>query len=424
MLGTLKKKRFFRAVITLASASAGGQLIILAAMPFLTRLYTPEAFGVFAVFSALMGVLLVISSLRYELAIPLPHSQRTASRLLLIALAINLVVALVALAVVALLRFRIAEWTETPLLASFLWLLPVAIVTGGTYKALNFWAIRNKDYQKIAVTKLTQSISNVITQILGGLAGIGAIGLIVGQIIGQSAGIARLWKGLSLQKLRLEASKTHSIALVSRYRNFPKYDTPAAAVNAVSAQLPNVAMAIIFGPITAGLFYLADRILAVPMSLVSQAVAQVFLGQAKEDISTGNLFTRVKRTLVILFLVGALISVATISMAEAVFGVFFGDEWQEAGVFASWLVLGLVVQMAYSPLSMVLVVTEYQFANLLVHSFILFFKVSAMYFSYALGSHMIAVQLLSLSLALGYGAGIFVILFRARDVSGVVHAKA
>ncbi|PTB90464.1 hypothetical protein C9994_17360 [Marivirga lumbricoides] len=111
-------------------------------------------------------------------------------------------------------------------------------------------------------------------------------------------------------------------------------------------------------------------------------------------------------------------------MAESVFGVFFGDEWQEAGVFASWLVLGLVVQMAYSPLSMVLVITEYQFANLLVHSFILFLKVSAMYFSYALGSHMIAVQLLSLSLVLGYGAGIFVILFRARDVSGVVHAKA
>src|SRR5690554_3486904 len=119
MSGKLKSHRFFRAVVTLASASAGGQLIMLAAIPFLTRLYTPEDFGVFAVFSALMSVVLVISSLRYELAIPLPQSQKSASRLLVIALAINLVVALMALCIVALFRSKIAEWAETPALETF-----------------------------------------------------------------------------------------------------------------------------------------------------------------------------------------------------------------------------------------------------------------------------------------------------------------
>lgn len=423
MLGKLKKNRFFRAVVTLASASAGGQLIMLAAMPFLTRLYTPEAFGVFAVFSALMGVVLVISSLRYELAIPLPLNHRTASRLLLIALAINLVVALITLCLVAVFRFRIAEWTETPLLASFLWVLPVAIVTGGTYKALNYWAIRRKDYQKIATTKLTQSSSNVVAQILGGLAGIGAIGLILGQVIGQSAGITRLWKGLSFKKMRLEASTTHSIALLSRYRNFPKYDAPAAAVNAVSAQLPNVAMALIFGPVVAGLFYLADRILAVPMSLISQAVSQVMMGQAKGDISSGNLYGRVIQTLMAFLFIGAFVSIVTIALAESVFGFIFGQEWQSAGIFAAWLVIGLSIQFAYTPLSVVLVVTEYQHANLMVHSFILTLKILAMYIAHMMGSQMLAVQLLSLSLFLGYGVGIIVVLLRARKISGFVNAQ-
>jgi len=390
---------------------------MLAAMPFLTRLYTPEAFGVFAVFSALMGVVLVISSLRYELAIPLPHSQRTASRLLLIALSINLAVALVALAVVALLRFRIAEWTETPLLASFLWLLPVAIVTGGTYKALNFWAIRNKDYQKIAITKLTQSGSNVIAQILGGLAGIGAIGLIVGQVIGQSAGITRLWKGLNIRKLRLEASTAHSIALLSRYHKFPKYDAPAAAVNAISAQLPNVAMAVIFGPLAAGLFYLADRMLAVPVGIISQAVSQVIFGHAKGDISSGYLYKRVCGLAAILTIMGVCLSALTFLFAKPAFQLLFGHDWSLSGVYSSWLVFGLSVQFVYSPLSIVLIATENQGANFFIHSLILGLKILVFTLSAVLGDQLIAVQLLSLSLVFGYGVGIFWILYLARKFS-------
>ncbi|WP_417448371.1 lipopolysaccharide biosynthesis protein [Idiomarina abyssalis] len=422
MLEKLRNSRFFRGVVTLASASAGGQLIMLAAMPFLTRLYTPEDFGVFAVFSALMGVLLVISSLRYELAIPLPKSQRTASRMLFIALGINLAIAVVTFGLVAILRFRIADWTETPLLASLLWLLPIAIVTGGTYKALNYWAVRNKDFQKIAVTKITQSSSNVIAQIIGGLVGIGAVGLIGGQVIGQSAGITRLWKGLSLKKLRLEASKTHSIALFSRYRNFPKYDAPAAAVNAVSSQLPNVAMALVFGPVAAGLFYLADKILAVPMSLVSQAVAQVMMGQVKEDVSSGNLFNRVKVTLMPLTFVCILVSVITILFAEPLFGFFFGEEWAVAGVYARWIVVGLSVQFLYGPLSVVLIATEYQHANLILHSFILVLKLLAMYAAYLYESQVFAVQLLSIALFIGYGVGVLVVVFRAKKLSGAVNA--
>jgi O-antigen/teichoic acid export membrane protein len=415
MSGKLKSHRFFRAVVTLASASAGGQLIMLAAIPFLTRLYTPEDFGVFAVFSALMSVVLVISSLRYELAIPLPQSQKSASRLLVIALAINLVVALMALCIVALFRSKIAEWAETPALETFLWLLPLAIITGGTYKALNFWAIRNKGYQKIAITKLTQSISNVLAQMLGGVSGVGGIGLILGQVIGQSVGITRLSKGLSIRNLRLDTSRKHSIALLARYRKFPKYDVPAAGVNALSAQLSNVAMAVVFGPVAAGLFYLADRILAVPMSVISQSISQVFLGQAKEDIASGQFYKRVRNVSIYLTAIASVVSILTMVLAAPVFQFLFGESWHASGLFASWLVWGLSMQFIYSPLSMVLVATERQGVNFLIHCLILSLKILVFIVSGLVGDQLVAVKLLSLSLVLGYGFGLFVVIRSARN---------
>lgn len=412
MLEKIKKQRFIRGIVTLASASVLGQLIMLAAMPFLTRLYTPQDFGVFAVFSALMGVVLVISSWRYELAIPLPHSHKSASRLLLLALVTNILSALASVIVVSIFRFEIAEWTDTPLLASFLWLLPVAVLTGGTYKALNYWSIRNKDYRKIAATKITQSSANVVAQTLGGLIGVGAIGLIIGQIIGQSAGITRLWKGLSFRKMRGEASKKHSLALLLRYRNFPKYDAPAATLNASSAQLPNVAMAFMFGPAAAGMYYLADRVLAVPMNIVSQAIGQVLFSQARDDIADGYLFKRAIGIFLTLLLFVIILCVLVFIFAEPLFALVFGEKWRVSGVFAGWLIIGLSVQFLYSPLSTILMATNGQAANLFINSIILLLKCLALYLAMVSENQLYAVKLIAVSLVIGYGLGVFIIIRR------------
>ena len=49
-------------------------LTVLAA-PLLTRLYSSEDFGLLSVYTSLLALIGVISSLRYELAIPLPEDD-------------------------------------------------------------------------------------------------------------------------------------------------------------------------------------------------------------------------------------------------------------------------------------------------------------------------------------------------------------
>ncbi len=72
----LPKGRLGRAVAVLVTGTAFGQLIVLAASPLVTRLYTPADFGVLGVFSAFLGILGIAVTLRYELAIPLPRTTR------------------------------------------------------------------------------------------------------------------------------------------------------------------------------------------------------------------------------------------------------------------------------------------------------------------------------------------------------------
>ena len=90
--GLLPKGRLRRAVVVLMTGSAFGQLLVLAASPLLTRLYTPEDFGVLGVFTALLMIFGIAVSLRYELAIPLAEDDARMVNLLALSLVLTLLV--------------------------------------------------------------------------------------------------------------------------------------------------------------------------------------------------------------------------------------------------------------------------------------------------------------------------------------------
>ena len=54
--------------------SGGAQLMLIVAAPILTRLFTPEEFGIFAIYVAIVTFLSMGIFLKYELAIPISQS--------------------------------------------------------------------------------------------------------------------------------------------------------------------------------------------------------------------------------------------------------------------------------------------------------------------------------------------------------------
>jgi len=408
----LGKYRFLRSVFTLASASALGQLILVLVTPILTRLYSPDDFGALAVFAAIMAVLLVVSSLRYELAIPLPRGERNSISLLRGALVINLIMALICLIVVVLFRSEIAHASKTPALSGYLLLLPLAILGGGTYKALNYWAVRNNAYDAIAKTRITQSVANAGIQIAAGLASAGSLGLILGQVLAQTVGAVRLSIGVKLefQTFRLRRERLRLKVLLSRYRRFPKYDVPAAFFDQISSQLPNLLLAMLFSPTVAGWYILADRILSMPISLVGQAVGQVLFGASRSAIHERKLFPLAIRVSSVLAALAVLPTLILFLFAPDIFSFVFGEVWREAGQYASWMILGLAVQFVYSPLSMLLMATEGQQLNLRVHLWMMLAKIGVVYYGYYIGSSLISIIGFSIVGLMGYAIAILFLL--------------
>jgi len=69
-------------ILKLMSGTVLAQALGILAMPVVTRLFAPEAFGVLAIFASMTGIVGVIVCLRYELAIMLPDSNEEAANIL------------------------------------------------------------------------------------------------------------------------------------------------------------------------------------------------------------------------------------------------------------------------------------------------------------------------------------------------------
>ncbi len=359
----LEHGSFSRSFAVLAGGTVAGQLVALAASPVITRLYTPHEFGVLAVYVSLLGVVGVAANLRYEIAIPIPADRRVAANLFGAAIAAALLIPTAVLAASFVLGDEVSALLGMSELADYMWLLALGTCALGLYQALNYWALRHRDFRRIAQTKLTQGFGSALVQILGGVLNAGPLGLIVGQLVGQAAGVGTL----ALRTLRRDAQDLAQIDprgvrdAARTYRNFPLISSWSAIGNALGLRLPALLMVGFYGTAVGGQFSLGIRILATPLSIISLSLSQVYLSRLAElrnesPTGMGHLFDSMTRNL----LVASVPVLAAGALAPWLFPVIFGTQWHQAGLFVQASMTTFAAQLVVVPVSQTLNILERQ----------------------------------------------------------------
>jgi O-antigen/teichoic acid export membrane protein len=334
------------------------------ASPILTRVYAPADFGVYGAALSLITFLTVASSLRYERAIPLPDDESVAASLVAACLLLVVVTTILGGVVLIAIGPEIAAFLRAPSLVPILWVVVLAQVGAGAYQVMNAWAVRARSYSEIARTRVSQSIVTLAVQL--GLGGFGLVsgGLVIGDAVGRSVGTGplavRLWRSNSraVRSVTLAGIKD---ALV-RFRRFGLLVAPASLLNSVSLQIPSIMLLALYGPTVGGWYLLVQRMGAIPASLVSVSVGQVFLGEAarvarEEPSRLPTLFRKTWRSLVA---IGAGPMVALAVLGPIVTPIVFGETWRDAGPYLTILAPMLFLQFAIEPVTAILVVLERQ----------------------------------------------------------------
>lgn len=368
---------FLKAVSVLAGGTALAQIISILILPILTRIYTPEDFSVFAIFTSLLGAIVVVSCLRFEIAIPIPKKDKTAVNLILLSLISNIFTTILLIIFLYFFKENIFSYINNPEFNKFIWLIPIGFFLAGLYNTFQFWHTRKKNFKIISKTRIYQSITSSLIQISMGVLGVGALGLIVGQIFTFIAGLGLLFSKFKAEGL-ICLKKTSIDSIVydfNKYDKFPKYSTFEALAHSSSMHLPIVIIGLfLIGP-EAGYILLAMKVMSIPMNLIGSAVAQVYLANAQDYNHNKQLFNYSLYTVKKMFIIG-IIPISFIGCgAYLLSGIIFGSEWIPVGKIAMYLIPAVFMQLIASPITMGLHIIEKQKIAMILHFFGFFIRV-------------------------------------------------
>jgi O-antigen/teichoic acid export membrane protein len=396
----LPSNTFARGVSVLVAGTAGAQALSVLAAPLLTRLYSPEDFGLLAVFSGMLALISVISSLRYELAIPLPEDNEEAAHLVILSLLILLGTTIMTTIAVIFFGDMICSVLGVPSLQGYLWLLPVGVMLAGTYNVFLYWTTRNKAFNKISGTRLHQAIATIVIQLTA--YKLGGIALLLGQLAGSgmvTAGLAR--PALVLPVFKRLRWKT-ILDTAHRYRRFPIITSWSGLVNSAGHQLPPLLFAALFSPAAAGLYALSNRLLMLPATLIGQAIANVFFANGAETHRRGALGPLVQSIQKQLIQIGFPPIFIVAVIGPDLFHSVFGEEWRQAGELARWLTIGIFSAFVISPVSTTFVVIEKQGIGLTLQLNLFSLRLLAVLIGASSGSLLLTTVLFSLASSVGY----------------------
>lgn len=372
---------FLKAVSVLVGGTAFAQGIAILALPILTRLYSPEEFSLFAIYTSLLLILSVASCLRFEIAIPIPENNNEAIYLVLLALLSNFIISVLIGLIIWVFHSDIIFLLKQPAFAGLIWLVPIGVFFSGLYNSLQYWTTRKKNFSLIAKTRMIQSVSGTSIQIVMGLMGFSVLGLIVGQIVKVSSGIKSLALGFykntyaPIQSLSLKVLKQ----VFKKNDKFPKYSALEALANSAAIQLPIILIASLALDAEAGYLILAMQIMTIPLGFIGGAVAQVYLAHASEKYNQGELTQYTYKCMFQLIKIGVIPLFIICFLAPSLVPLIFGEAWQRTGEMMLWMLPWFVMQFLVSPISMSLHITGNQKVALLLQVFGLSIRVGGLY---------------------------------------------
>lgn len=353
----LTSSRVVRSVVIVAGGTAGAQAISLAFSPLLTRIYSPETFGILGTFLAIFAVMAPLAAFNLPMAIVLPSRDEEAVCLAQLSIAVGLLNA----CLIAGLLWGWGDFLLTLVglkaIAPYIFALPIAMGLSALLAVAMQWVIRKKHFALKAKVAVIQSfIINSAKVGIGVVMPLPSV-LILATTLGSGLHAAMLFK-------RSPPSATHSKPspdqpgitlntyrrLALQYKDFVLFRTPQATLNAASQGLPVIMLAATFGATTAGLYSLGRMVLEAPAKLLGHSVATVLYPRINEAALEGeDISLLVFKATMALLGIGSLLFGSLILLGPELFGWLFGGDWRQAGTFAQWLALWTLVSFVARP---------------------------------------------------------------------------
>ena len=345
--------RSFRSnFLTLFGANVVAQGIAFASAPLLSRVFAPEAFGVAATFMVAVQLVSSFATLRLDWQVPAAKHDRAAGSLL--ALGFLVLIAAVGLGQLAISLppsfLRQTSWYQD--VAALASLFGISITAVCVLQLLQSWFVRTRDLRPTSSARVVQSVVTVVASVGLGMAGFGAVGVVLGTVVGQVVGSCMLYRALTTGPSRPQLVPgaaplvSNGITVLALIRA-----GAASFVSTLGLAIVVLILAHRFDAAQVGWYALMMRVLGTPIGALSTALAQSFWSQVSKTVHDGDYrslsasYLKVTAVLV----AGAVPMVAVCLAGPWFVGPAFGEQWTGAGAVLTAMAPMLVGMLVFAP---------------------------------------------------------------------------
>ncbi|WEK52229.1 MAG: glycosyltransferase [Candidatus Kaistia colombiensis] len=325
-----------------------GQLTMVAAIPMLTRLYSPADFGTFTIYLSIVNILGAIAALRFEYSLYVVEENAQAhitAKLILLAVATTSTLVLVS--------GVLLTGGAPERLRHLAYLIPIGMAGAGLVEAMNCWCLRFNHLREFAIGRAILPASMALLQLSFGLAHVGGEAMVQAHILSQAVLIGYLGsRALTWQDV-LSTARAPWGAVIStarREHKFLLFDVPATVAGFAIINLPAILIGAMFGTTFAGQFGVAARLVSGPVALIATPLSNVFVAEVSRGRNGPHLIGTARGFLV---LAAALIAVPI--MGFGLIAPYFvvpllGENWAVAGQIMAALAIMGAAQALSTPL--------------------------------------------------------------------------
>ena len=353
----LGKSELLRHVVILLQGTVIAQLIGIGMQLVLRRIFTVADFGIMSLYASAVGILAVLATGRYEMAIVLPKEDKNARAIfrlsIILSLSFNLLLFIVLLFTAdEIMRMIIskglidpAQVTDIGLIKYLIYCVPIGVFMLSVYNAFNYLFTRDKAYKTLSNNRILQAVSSNGANGIFGVMNLGFFGLFFGYIIGFLTSILFL-AGSKLKLIKGEVGDTREN--LKKYSDFPSKSLPSGLLNILALQLPTFLIFGFFGAVISGIYDIITRVLNAPITMIGRSVSQVFYQKVSSDLNEGRPISGyIRKSSIRLFLFMLIPMTVIFFFGEPIFSFVFGEKYRLAGQLSGYFAPFFLVRFVY-----------------------------------------------------------------------------
>lgn len=341
-----------------------GHIVQLCAMPILARLYDPADFGVYALCLSILSYAVLISTMRFEMFIPVAQKESKGISIFLLTIILAIFFSIICLLIaICLPLFWMPELnSEYAEILRLSYLFPIGVLACSIYTSLDFLNTRYQNFDCISRTRVTLKGGTAAGQILfsPNISGflMGRAGLFVGYVFGQFVGCVSLagaaFRGAATQW----REAVRLLPVVFREYVWGAFNNMLSGFVEIGVNTAVILfLSFEYSSSVSGKFAFVNTIMSAPATFIGAVFGQVLFREGAEKIAgdpgrVRHIYSRFLRVILVL----TIPCYAVIAIwGPQLFAFVFGEEWRLSGEMARFMIvpswLGLVfVPMAFVPL--------------------------------------------------------------------------